>query len=479
MRSIWLTFAAVSLALSALAAGPPRQTDSSFVSYQPGDLPLILSVPHGGARRPASIPDRAQAVVVNDWGSRELAFAVAAEIEEISGRRPHLISNQLHRSKLDPNRSLQQGAQGDAIAAATWRGYHDAINRATQAAVDQCGWGVYLDIHSYGDRGRGVQFGYGLTAEQLEQEDADLSDRRFVFASNLRYLALNSDQSLAELVRGATSLGALLDSHGYWAVPSPDHPQPAEGYFDGGYSVYMHGPRRSSGVDAIQLEAPYDLLQPTRRERFVAGLAYSLIKYLETHYHVHSYDPAFCSGFADVSLDHWAAPSISALAAAGRLQPCRTSPRRYCPERALDRGEMAALVWWALEGSEPPPFPAARFADVTGSEHAAEIAALWRRGYLDPCALTPLRYCPDEPLTRADLATIVLRLRDGPGVIPPAPAGVFGPAAADWNLWWIEGASRRDLLPRCPSSLPFGCAARPVSRAEAAWALARAMGAER
>ena len=41
------------------------QSDHGYIEYRPGDLNVILSVPHGGCMRPACIPDRDAGYAVN------------------------------------------------------------------------------------------------------------------------------------------------------------------------------------------------------------------------------------------------------------------------------------------------------------------------------------------------------------------------------------------------------------------------------
>lgn len=477
LRKLGLMGLVAALALFTLpGASSAPQGISAHVDIEAGELPLIMSAPHGGQVRPAAVPDRTQAAVVNDWRSQELARELADEIETLTGMRPHLVINRLHRSKLDPNRSLEHGAQGSAVAARAWQAYHAGLEDASEAVVADCGWGLYVDLHSFGEWGRGIEIGYGLSHEALSEDDEDLSRRRFVYGSNLRHAALYSEQSLAELLRGPESLGGLLQARGYWAVPSPRHPRPDPGYFDGGYSVYRHGPQRGRGVDAVQIEVPYNLLRELQRERFVGALAVSLIDLLQGAYEVRPGASPLCPGFVDVARDHWALQSVRALNAAGRVDPCQEEPRRFCPYSELDRGQAAAIVWRALHGDRPARASRLAFVDVD-SVALAPVAELWRRGYLDPCSTSPLRYCPERPMTRAAMAAVAVRVQAGAGMIPARPQGMFVDASAsDWSTWWLEEAARRELLLSCDRGAPFGCPERTISRAEAAWMMARAMG---
>ncbi|MDX1601095.1 MAG: hypothetical protein R3191_06235 [Anaerolineales bacterium] len=474
-KRLGFVFLVGALVLTAGLGAAPRQKNSTDVETEVGNLPLILSAPHGGESQPDAIPDRTGAVVVNDWGSQDLARALAAEVEVLTGRRPHLIVNHLHRSKLDPNRSLDHGAQGDPRAERARSDYHASIREGARAVVDECGWGLYVDLHSFGEWGRGVEIGYGLTADQLHEDDQDLSKRRFVYTSNLRNAALYTGRSLVDLIRGSASLGGLLEAQGYWAVPSPEHPEPASGYFDGGYSVYRHGPRRGGGVDAVQIEVPYNLLRPEARERFAGALAITLVDFLEEHYRVRARADVPCTGYADLDWDHWAFDSIQLLRDAGRILPCQSDPARLCPDAELDRAAAAELIWRAMYGDHAPPDGFVGFMDLQNGEAARVVGALWREGYLNSCARSPWHFCPEQPMTRADMAAVALRVRSGPAVIPPPPTGLYEDAPrGDWSSWWLEAALQRDLIPACPTDGPFACPNRPVTRAEAVWVMARA-----
>jgi hypothetical protein len=99
------------------------------------------------------------------------------------------------------------------------------------------------------------------------------------------------------------------------------------------------------------------------------------------------------------------AANIEALHAAGVTTGC--GPGRYCPERAISRAEMASFLARALD--LPRSSTTTRFGDVPpGSTHAGSIEAIARAGITSGCG-TPGRYCPDRPVTRAEMASFLVR----------------------------------------------------------------------
>ena len=118
-------------------------------------------------------------------------------------------------------------------------------------------------------------------------------------------------------------------------------------------------------------------------------------------------DPvASATRFADVDADEWWAPFVERLAVLDVTAGCATSPARYCPNDSVTRAQMAAFLTRALGLELAPSFG---FVDVAGNTHAASIDALAGAGVTAGCATGPARYCPDKPVTRAQMATFLLR----------------------------------------------------------------------
>ena len=112
------------------------------------------------------------------------------------------------------------------------------------------------------------------------------------------------------------------------------------------------------------------------------------------------------SRFADVDPGSWLAPHIERFAELGITTGCAAEPARYCPDQPVTRGQMAVLL---VRGFDLPGAGSAGFADTSGSSFEDEIDALAAAGIAAGCAAGPLRYCPDQPVTRGQMATFIAR----------------------------------------------------------------------
>ena len=157
------------------------------------------------------------------------------------------------------------------------------------------------------------------------------------------------------------------------------------------------------------------------------------------------------SSFADVDAgDRWLA-HIERLAELEVTKGCLVDPLRFCPDRSVNRAEMATFLTRALD--LPTAVPAG-FADTAGNFHAADIDALAAARITAGCQRDPLRYCPGKPVTRAEMATFLARALglvpkpEPPAEPPPLPGeGVHVTAArANWTSGYFQAELYRLLL---------------------------------
>ena len=118
--------------------------------------------------------------------------------------------------------------------------------------------------------------------------------------------------------------------------------------------------------------------------------------------------------FSDVTGGDPRAKFIERFAQLGVTVGCDTSPLRYCGNDPVTRAQMATFLVRAF--NLPAAARSAGFTDVAaGGTHSARIDALAASGVTVGCATSPLRYCPTEPVTRAQMATFLVRAGDDGG----------------------------------------------------------------
>jgi hypothetical protein len=161
---------------------------------------------------------------------------------------------------------------------------------------------------------------------------------------------------------------------------------------------------------------------------------------------------------------------IEALAASGITRGCNPPTNdRFCPDDVVTRGQMAAFLNRALPGV-PALQPAAAFTDTGGSVFASDIAWLAATGITRGCS--PTAFCPDSPVTRGQMAAFLVRglgLPAGSAAFVDAPGNVF---EADIATLASAGITRG-----CnPPANDRFCPDEPVTRAQMASFLVRALG---
>lgn len=114
--------------------------------------------------------------------------------------------------------------------------------------------------------------------------------------------------------------------------------------------------------------------------------------------------------FADVDDTLWWSYYVEQLANRGVTSGCRLDPPRFCPDRNVTRGQMATFLVHAFDLESAPP---AGFTDTEDSVHVANIDALAAAGITAGCQLEPLRYCPQQPVNRGQMATFLQRAIGG------------------------------------------------------------------
>ena len=234
----------------------------SYIEYYAGNLPIILSAPHGGQLIPDEISDRTYGTLVTDANTYELTKTIMDSMIVKFGGYPHVILCKLKRTKLDANRDSSEAAQENRYALRAWQEYHHYIEVAKKKIEDGQGNGLFIDIHGHGKNPDGFYdlrtwLGYLISSEELDQSDEILNTNSYQSKSSINNWVDSSSYSFIEVLRGKVSFGSILDSLGYKSLLSENDLSPSGmRYFSGGYNTARHGSRGGGVISAIQIELP-------------------------------------------------------------------------------------------------------------------------------------------------------------------------------------------------------------------------------
>ncbi|MFP5040798.1 T9SS type A sorting domain-containing protein [Parasediminibacterium sp. JCM 36343] len=281
----------ISFSYAQFTPGTSYFSSNGYIEYIAGNLPIVLSAPHGGYLKPAGIPSRTCSVcdTTQDAYTQEFARELKDSIYRLYGGYPHLVINLLHRAKLDANREIVEAAQGNATAEASWYAFQSFIDTAEQQIVANGQKGIYIDLHGHGHAIQRVELGYLLSQSQTQQSDSIINTNTYVNESGIRYLINHNKLNLthADLLRGTYSFGTMLANRGYPAVPSTAIPyaQTGDAYFDGGYNTSRHGSDSAGNVDGFQMEMNQTVRFTTStRQSFAKAVALCINDYTNTHF---------------------------------------------------------------------------------------------------------------------------------------------------------------------------------------------------
>jgi serine protease len=180
--------------------------------------------------------------------------------------------------------------------------------------------------------------------------------------------------------------------------------------------------------------------------------------------------------FADVPADYWAQDFVERLYASGITDGCSVTPLQYCPEATVTRAQMAVFLERGIHSSSynPPAVGLSTgFTDVAIDYWAgAWIKQLAADGITSGCGSSI--YCPENSVTRAQMAVFLLRSKYGASYAPPAVgAGTgFGDVSSDyWAGAWIKQLVAEGITAGCGNG--NYCPESPVTRAQMAVFLVR------
>ena len=264
--------AACTLLALSLVSAPAAQTNE-FLQVQRGELPVIITAPHGGSLAIPGVPKRVgpegelksgKFVTGQDARTFELATTTAKRVEELTGKKPYLVAMKAHRQFVDPNRP-----EKEAVEHPNAQVVHAAFHGQVREFVDELRkkfpqGALLLDIHGQAASSNTIYRGTqnGTTVMKMVEKHG------------------------AVALTGEHSILGYLATKGINVSPTntpPGSPRETSG-FSGGYIVRSYGSHMTNGVDAIQLEFGGSFrMDAGKREETAKFLAEAIKAYTEKY----------------------------------------------------------------------------------------------------------------------------------------------------------------------------------------------------
>jgi N-formylglutamate amidohydrolase len=244
-----------------------------LITIQQGNLPLILSAPHGGR---LAIPGAAKRTGENFLIKRGLknnftdafdgnvdlvALTLADEIEKRTGKRPYVVVANFSRTYVDANRTAEEAYESDA-AKAVYEEYHGAIRKFRTEIIQKWKRGLLIDIH-----------GHGRDAEAIIRGTADWH--------SVRHLV---EEFGKEAVAGPEGLLGPIAAAGNKFIPPIDKFDEKEyTALNGGFITRNYGSFQGGNFDAIQFELGTNYRKAENIPKFATQLADGIVPFMKKY----------------------------------------------------------------------------------------------------------------------------------------------------------------------------------------------------
>jgi len=178
--------------------------------------------------------------------------------------------------------------------------------------------------------------------------------------------------------------------------------------------------------------------------------------------------------FNDVAKSAVYFAAVEAIFREGITSGCQQDPPLFCPNSPLTRAQMAVFLVRAM-GQSPLDSPTPTFADVPRTNPAyGYIERIAQLGITGGCQVRPVRlFCPTRSLTRQEMAVFLSRAA---GIAPfdnPFPTFEDVPRTSP-SYPYIEGLYRAGVTQGCSTIPSLFCPTAPLTRAQMAVFLVRA-----
>jgi ELWxxDGT repeat protein len=280
---------------------------------------------------------------------------------------------------------------------------------------------------------------------------------------------------------GSLFFSAFTDAYGRepWVIdvaPAVDSIAPSSGNADGGDSVTIHGWSFAPDATATIGGAPAsqavfdDRTLTAQSPPFAPGTLHDVVVRNNQTALQGVLPNGWFADFLDVPRTHPFHDFIEKFFRNGVTTGCGAG--YYCVSSTVSRSQMAIFLLRSRYGGGyvPPAATGTIFADVPADAFgAAFIEEIYRQGVTGGCATNPLRFCPTDPVNRAAMSILLLRMHDGGSFVPPPATGIFADVPpSNFFAPWIEELYGRGITAGCATNPLRYCPANNVTRGEMA-----------
>lgn len=242
-------------AAAAIAADP-----DSLVMARTGQLPILITVPHGGSEVVPNVPLRSRGTTSTDAGTIQLAEALARHLTTSLGGPPYVVAARFSRKYIDANRAAAEAFDAPTAKPA-YDAYHGHIRHFIAQIRERFPRGaLLLDVHG-------------------QSEDSGVVHRG---TRNGATVAALIRRHGPEALSGPNSVLGIVRAKGYHVFPpnTPVGNPPEDRRYNGGYTVHTYGSGTPGGLDALQIEVGRTLRTDAA---FIAALGEGLTIFYRTY----------------------------------------------------------------------------------------------------------------------------------------------------------------------------------------------------
>lgn len=252
-----------------------------YTEVQYGNMPLIISVPHGGTDEPSIISDRTcpNITTVTDRRTIELVNTIDSVCKADYNIQPYLVICYLKRTKLDQNREINEATCSNSSIASIWNNYHLSIDSFITKILLKYPQALFVDIHGHGHTKQRLELGYLVSGSELRNPSSILPSSTSYYNMLLQNPFLSNNQFLTT----PNAFGTLMANKNFPCVPSEQDPAPllSDPYFDGGYNTQRYTSSVYPKVYGWQIESNFIGVRDnqTNRVNFAKAFLQSIMEF--------------------------------------------------------------------------------------------------------------------------------------------------------------------------------------------------------